>query len=83
MKNKFYHEIQAAYANNASKEQLKLILGRSRAKRGMFEGDLSEGELEIGQISSLINDIKPAALIIKDIMTEFHESISFLQKLDK
>ncbi len=83
MKNKFYHEIQAAYANNASKEQLKLILGRSRAKRGMFEGDLSEGELEIGQISSLINDIKPAAQIIKEIMTEFHESISLLQKLSK
>ena len=83
MKNKFYHEIQAAYANNASKEQLKLILGRSRAKRGMFEGDLSEGELEIGQISSLINDIKPAAQIIKEIMTEFHESISLLQKLTK
>ena len=83
MKNKFFHEIQAAYANNASKEQLQLILGRSRAKKGMFEGDLLEGELEIGQISSLINDIKPAAQIIKEIMNEFHETISLLGKSSK
>ncbi|MGB0178324.1 MAG: nitronate monooxygenase, partial [Owenweeksia sp.] len=56
LKNKFYHNIQAAYQNNASVDDLKELLGRARAKRGMFEGDLDEGELEIGQVSGLIND---------------------------
>ena len=80
MKNKFYKDIQAAYNENASPEQLKELLGRARAKKGMFEGDLSEGELEIGQISSAINEIKPANEIVEEIMAEFHQIIAKLQK---
>ena len=80
MKNKFYHQIQDAYSNNASDNELKEILGRARAKMGMFEGDLDEGELEIGQISSAIFAIKPAHLIVEEIMQEFHLTISQLQK---
>ncbi len=72
IKNKFYHDVQQAYANGASKEYLKELLGRGRAKRGMFEGDMEDGELEIGQVSALIHDIKPAADIVTKMMTEFH-----------
>ena len=72
LKNKFYQDIEEAYANCATPDELKSLLGRARAKRGMFEGDLEEGELEIGQISALIHDIKPAAQIVEDIMTEFN-----------
>ena len=79
MKNKFYEEIQSAYASHASIDQLQSLLGRARAKKGMFEGNLQEGELEIGQISSSINDIKPAAKIINEIMNEFYQTISLLQ----
>ena len=61
MKNKFYDTIQEAYANNATKEQLAILLGKGRAKKGMFEGDLINGELEIGQISAYINNIKPVS----------------------
>ncbi len=81
MKNKFYKDIQAAYDENASPEELKELLGRARAKKGMFEGDLNEGELEIGQISSAINGIKPAGEIVQEIMAEFHQTISKLQRL--
>ena len=71
IKNKFYRDIQKAYAEGASVEELRLLLGRGRAKRGMFEGDLEEGELEIGQVSALIHDIKPAAKIVEDMLLEF------------
>ncbi|KQC29476.1 NAD(P)H-dependent flavin oxidoreductase [Flagellimonas eckloniae] len=71
LKNKFYDDVQRAYAAGASTEDLKILLGRARAKRGMFEGDLVEGELEIGQVSGLINEIKPASEIVKDLMQEF------------
>ena len=71
IKNKFYSDVQEAYAKGASVEQLKELLGRARAKKGMFEGDMEEGELEIGQVSALIHDIKPAAQILKDLMDEF------------
>ncbi|MEL6918488.1 MAG: nitronate monooxygenase [Bacteroidota bacterium] len=74
IKNKFYEDVQQAYANGATVEQLKDLLGRARAKRGMFEGDMDEGELEIGQVATLIHDIKPAATIITDMMTEFNEA---------
>jgi enoyl-[acyl-carrier protein] reductase II len=70
MKNKFYHEIEAAYARDASPEELEKLLGRGRAKQGMFEGDLEDGELEIGQISGLIHGIKPAAEVLTEIITE-------------
>jgi len=71
IKNKFFHEVQELYKTSPSAEQLKELLGRARAKRGMFEGDLDDGELEIGQIAGLIHDIKPVAEIVKEIITEF------------
>ncbi len=74
LKNKFYQDVQQAYANGASVEELKTLLGRARAKRGMFEGDLEEGELEIGQVSGLIHDIKPASKIMEDLLQEFKEA---------
>lgn len=72
IKNKFYNDVQQAYAKGASTEELKELLGRGRAKRGMFEGDMEEGELEIGQVSALIHDIKPAADIVAEMMREFN-----------
>ena len=74
LKNKFYQDVKALYQKAPSPEELKELLGRARAKKGMFEGDLEEGELEIGQISGLIHDIKPAAQIIMDIMHEYHKA---------
>lgn len=81
IKNKFYRDVQEAYAQCASTEELRDLLGRARAKRGMFEGDLEEGELEIGQVSALIHDIKPAAQIVSDIIREFEEAVSLTWKL--
>ncbi len=71
LKNKFYQEVMGLYAKGPTVEELKELLGRARAKRGMFEGDLEEGELEIGQVSGLIHDIKPAARIVEDMIEEF------------
>jgi len=71
IKNKFYEDIQAMYQQSPSKEDLKQLLGRARAKKGMFEGDLDEGELEIGQISGLIDSILPAKTIVNQIIDEF------------
>lgn len=71
IKNKFFNDVQALYKTNPSLEQLKELLGRARAKRGMFEGDLENGELEIGQIAGLIHDIKPVATIVEDLLAEF------------
>jgi len=71
IKNKFYNDIQAAYERGASKDELNQLLGRARAKRGMFEGDMDEGELEIGQVAALIHKIMPAAAIIAEIVQEF------------
>ena len=73
IKNKFYSEIQELYNQHATTEQLKEKLGRARAKKGMFEGDLENGELEIGQIAGLIHNIKPAAEIVQEIVQEFEE----------
>jgi enoyl-[acyl-carrier protein] reductase II len=81
LKNKFYDELQQAYAQCATIEELKNLLGRSRAKRGMFEGDLEEGELEIGQVSALIQDIKPAAEIVSDMIREFEEARDFVEQM--
>lgn len=72
IKNKFYNDVQEVYANGGSKEDLQNILGRARAKKGMFEGDLVEGELEIGQISGLIKEIKPVSDIMTQLLTEFN-----------
>ena len=71
IKNKFFNDLQEIYAQNPSKEALKEKLGRGRAKLGMFEGDLEEGELEIGQVAGLIHEIKPVASIIEEIIQEF------------
>ncbi|HPF11655.1 MAG TPA: nitronate monooxygenase [Flavobacteriaceae bacterium] len=71
IKNKFYNDLKALYQKAPSVEELQALLGRARAKRGMFEGDLEEGELEIGQISGLIHDIKPAAQIVHDLIREY------------
>ena len=74
IKNKFFNDIQEAYANCASVEDLKTLLGRARAKKGMFEGDLIEGELEIGQIAGLIHDILPVETIVNNLITEFNSA---------
>ena len=71
LKNKFYHDLQALYKTTPTTEDLRNLLGRARAKRGMFEGDLEEGELEIGQISGLIDKIETVSDIVESIMTEF------------
>jgi enoyl-[acyl-carrier protein] reductase II len=74
IKNKFYHDLQNLYLANPTVDDLKNLLGRARAKRGMFEGDLVEGELEIGQISGLINEILPVKTIIGNIISEFENA---------
>jgi Dioxygenases related to 2-nitropropane dioxygenase len=71
IKNKFFESVFQAEAAGASLEDLELLLGRGRAKKGMFEGDLEEGELEIGQVSSMINDILPAGTIVARVWEEF------------
>jgi enoyl-[acyl-carrier protein] reductase II len=71
IKTKFYGEVMKAYENGATKEELISLFGTGRGKKGMFGGDLEEGELEIGQISGMINEIKPAQDIINEIITEF------------
>ncbi|MEY2829240.1 MAG: hypothetical protein RIQ33_1098 [Bacteroidota bacterium] len=71
IKNKFFNEAFTAEQNGADAETLQHILGRARAKKGMFEGDMHEGELEIGQIASLVKEIKPAAEIVNEIWNEF------------
>jgi len=72
IKNKFFNDVIELYSKSPTTQQLKELLGRARAKRGMFEGDLEEGELEIGQIAGIINSIEPVEKIINDIITEFN-----------
>jgi enoyl-[acyl-carrier protein] reductase II len=76
IKNDFFIKVQEAESNCASKEELEKILGKGRSKKGIFEGDLKEGELEIGQVSSLIKTILPAAEIVEEIWKEFKETLS-------
>ena len=76
IKNDFYKQVQEAEQRGASKEELIQLLGRARAKRGMFEGNLNEGELEIGQVSALLDDILPAATITENIWMEFNEALA-------
>lgn len=73
VKNKFYNEVQELYQQNPSIEDIKELLGRARAKKGMFEGDLDNGELEIGQVAGIINDIKSAKEVLEDILKEYNE----------
>jgi len=76
MKNKFFEEVSEAELRGATVDELKAILGRARAKKGMFEGNLDEGELEIGQGSALLREILPAAKIVKNVWQEFEEALS-------
>ena len=73
LKNDFYNQIKQAEVQGVSVEQLKVLLAKGRAKKGIFEGDLAEGELEIGQVSATIDRIKPAAQILKEIWLEYNE----------
>lgn len=81
IKNKFYNDVQELYKKSPSIEELKELLGRARAKKGMFEGDLEEGELEIGQISGMIHDIKSVDSIVKEIITDFKSAKQEVFKL--
>ena len=78
VKNKFYNQVQELYQQNPTIEEIKELLGRARAKKGMFEGDLENGELEIGQIAGLIHKIKPAKEVFKEIVEEFNSVKSFI-----
>ncbi len=79
LKNKFYEAVKQAEINCASKEELQELLGRGRAKKGMFEGDLIEGELEIGQISGYLKEVKPAAEIVEEIVSEYNSELKELE----
>jgi enoyl-[acyl-carrier protein] reductase II len=74
IKNKFFDDIQELYTKCPTKEDLSQLLGRARSKRGIFEGDLTEGELEIGQVAGLIHDIKTAETIVVDMMEEYQRA---------
>lgn len=82
IKNKFYQDVQQLYAKCPTKKELAALLGRARAKHGMFEGDMIEGELEIGQIAGLIHEIKPAAVIVSEMIAEFNLARKEFQKFD-
>jgi enoyl-[acyl-carrier protein] reductase II len=82
IKNDFYKAVQLAEDKGAGASDLIEILGRARAKKGMYEGDMQEGELEIGQVSALIREIKPAAEIVQEIWNEFLDAKLELTKLD-
>lgn len=75
LKNDFFNRVQQAENNGASTEELQKLLGRGRAKLGMFEGNLAEGELEIGQVSAIIKTIKPAAAIVQEMYKEYEEAL--------
>jgi len=83
IKNNFYQKLQKLYKTCPTEEQLRQFLGRGRAKLGIFEGDLEEGELEIGQVASIINDIKPAGEIIKEIIEEYYTELEEVQRNQK
>lgn len=74
IKNKFFNKIQEAIINGATVEEQQVLLGKGRAKKGMFEGDLDEGELEIGQVAGLIDSIEPVSTIIENLMTEYQQA---------
>ena len=78
LQNEFYRRVEEAEARGASADELKEILGRARAKKGMFEGDLDEGELEIGQVSSLLDDILPAETIVRNLLHDYQHALEAL-----
>ena len=71
MKNEFFKKVNAAEERGANTDELKEILGRARAKKGMFEGDMNDGELEIGQVAASVREIKPAGVIVLEVWNEF------------
>ena len=81
IKNKFYNDVQDLYAKCPTPEELKTLLGRARAKRGMFEGDLVEGELEIGQIAGIIHEIQPVSEIINTMISEYKLAVAEIQSM--
>jgi enoyl-[acyl-carrier protein] reductase II len=81
IKNEFYQQVKAAELRGATVEELRALLGRGRAKKGMFEGDLQQGELEIGQVAALVDAIKPAAQIVNEIWEEFQQRLQALRQL--
>ena len=81
IKNEFYQQVQELYQQKASIEEMKGLLGRARAKKGMFEGDLVNGELEIGQIAGIIDEIKPAKVILDEIIDEFESAKRLVNSL--
>ena len=81
IKNKFFNDIQNLYSKCPTPEDLKLLLGRARAKKGMFEGDLEEGELEIGQIAGLINKIDTVDVVIAEIIVEYNSLLNSFDSL--
>jgi enoyl-[acyl-carrier protein] reductase II len=81
IKNEFFNQLQSLYQQKASKEELRAHLGRARAKKGMFQGDLVNGELEIGQIAGIINKIESSKEIIETIMADFLRAKAFIHKL--
>ena len=81
VKNKFYQEVQELYKQNPTVDQLKELLGRARAKKGIFEGDLEDGELEIGQIAGIIDEIKTAKEVFEEIISEFEEVKALIHRL--
>lgn len=74
IKNDFFHRVESLYQQGGGIEELKILLGRGRAKKGMFEGDLTEGELEIGQVSGMIDNIQSAAEVVNDMLREYREA---------
>lgn len=81
IKNKFHNDVKIAEGRCAGSEELQTLLGRGRAKKGMFEGDMDEGELEIGQISSTINFIQPASVIMDHLIKDYNQTIQTLKPL--
>lgn len=82
IKNKFFNDVMDLYSKCPTNEELRELLGRARAKKGMFEGDLDEGELEIGQVAGLIQSIQPVDVIIKEIIEEFNTEKEKIKKLE-
>ncbi len=78
IKNEFYHQVKEMEDRGATPEEFRELLGRGRAKKGIFEGDLVEGELEIGQIASIVKEIEPAGAVVEEIIQEYNEAIDKL-----
>ncbi|MBN2637651.1 MAG: nitronate monooxygenase [Bacteroidales bacterium] len=83
LRNSFFDEVQEAEDRGADKDELSALLGKGRAKKGMFEGDTEQGELEIGQVAGLINEMKPVKQIVDEMMADFHETSNRMEQIRK